>query len=169
MTLPIKTFHYSSEPEELDVSKIYDQILFYKPNGLWFSVEDEEDDQTWKTWCEAEEFCPENLVCCHEITFKTSAKILYLKSFDEILDFTKKYNATHLFPFSKVMDESSFTIDWEVISQEYDGIIIAPYCWNARLDHNTSWYYTWDCASGCIWNLNQIESMKLITQELVCL
>jgi len=40
-----------------------------------------------------------------------------------------------------------------VVSKEYDGIEIAPYQWDARL--SLIWYYGWDVASGCIWNLDK--------------
>ena len=41
--------------------------------------------------------------------------------------------------------------DWKLIAQEFDGIEIAPYQWEIRMDYNFFWYYGWDCASGCLW------------------
>lgn len=32
-------------------------------------------------------------------------------------------------------------IDWPQVAQHYDGIIIAPYCWEMRLDREAGWYY----------------------------
>ncbi|QBI98814.1 hypothetical protein SEA_BOBBY_184 [Mycobacterium phage Bobby] len=49
-------------------------------------------------------------------------------------------------------------IDWGKVAADYGGIIIAPYQWSRRMDPH--WYYTWDCASGCIWNLEAIESLE---------
>lgn len=38
----------------------------------------------------------------------------------------------------------------------YDG---APYQWECRLDRDTFWYYSWDCASACIWNLQAVRPL----------
>jgi hypothetical protein len=32
-----------------------------------------------------------------------------------------------------------------------------------QLDEFTSWYYGWDCASGCIWDVDAIERVTLAT------
>lgn len=51
---------------------------------------------------------------------------------------------------------------WEEISSQCDGIMIAPYQWDMRLHTLFFWYYGWDCSSGCIWNLDCIEEFKLL-------
>ena len=48
-----------------------------------------------------------------------------------------------------------------MLDRRVDGIIIAPYQWYCRM--TVDWYYTWDCASGCIWNLDAIESVNAVT------
>ena len=54
-----------------------------------------------------------------------------------------------------------YMLDFLKVMDEYDGIIIAPYQYSCRLmNSSTAWYYGWDCASGCIWNLGCI-SIKL--------
>lgn len=40
-------------------------------------------------------------------------------------------------------------IDWRKVAERYDGIEIAPYIWERRLE--SRWYHSWDCASGCLW------------------
>ena len=40
---------------------------------------------------------------------------------------------------------------------KYDGIEINPYIGKAHLDNKTLWYYSWDVASGCIWNLGKVK------------
>ena len=48
--------------------------------------------------------------------------------------------------------------NWDDVVRQYDGLIIAPYQWAKRCDY--SWYYGWDCASGVIWNLRAVASVK---------
>lgn len=48
-------------------------------------------------------------------------------------------------------------ISWKKVRKNYDGIIIAPYQWDCRNASETTWYYPWDCASGCIWNLEKVS------------
>lgn len=59
------------------------------------------------------------------------SRILFLRSTGELDDFTR----------------------------EYAGIIITPYQWARRLE--LSWYYNWDCASGCIWDVSAILGVHL--------
>lgn len=150
-----------------------------KPCGLWFSVEDYQEDQTWKTWCEDEKFHLECLSHRHKITLSPGAKILWLKTTDEIVDFSLKYkgNDPEHFekfrnPYVKQLQEEInkslgrrtlpyiYLINWQEVKAEFDGIIIAPYNWELRMD--LSWYYGWDCASGCLWDLTCIEEFKKI-------
>lgn len=51
-------------------------------------------------------------------------------------------------------------LDWAAIGKLYDGIIIAPYLWERRLNGGAMWYYGWDCASGCIWNPRAISEVN---------
>lgn len=57
---------------------------------------------------------------------------------------------------------STYELDWLKVKQKYQGIIIAPYQWKCRMAQETKWYYGWDCASGCIWDLDCIDEFKLI-------
>lgn len=34
-----------------------------------------------------------------------------------------------------------------------------------RLDNRCTWYYGWDCASGCIWDKDAIEHYYLIKEQ----
>jgi hypothetical protein len=67
-----------------------------------------------------------------------------------------------------IRDEPSgnylYYIDWSKVAAKHQGIIIAPYCYARRLTYHTAWYYGWDCASGCIWDLKAIQSVE-VAQE----
>lgn len=149
--------HYSKEPLRKIRSAEQDNGFPHKPRGLWFSVE---DGFGWKEWCEAEEFAQDCFVHAHRIKIADKAKILHLKSADEIRTFTKNYEGKSEV-FSK-LPSFFIEIDWRRVAEEYQGIVIAPYQWDCRLDMSCTWYYAWDCSSGCIWDAAAISEVEMI-------
>ena len=125
-----------------------DGEVYAKPRGFWVSCDGDDD---WADWCRSEDFHTAGLAVRTTIRLKPEANVIMLKSYEDILAFTEKYG--------KPSRYSSYAsaINWAQIAEEYDGIIITPYIWQARLEMGTSWYYTWDCASGCIWNTSVLE------------
>lgn len=128
-------FHYSSQPFVLDRTRTYTQRHF-KPCGLWLSVGDD-----WKQWCEKEEFHLAGLTHRTPIVLRSDANLRVISDLFQFDTFTAKYQ-NQWAPFDP--------IDWPRVVEDYDGIIIAPYFWDRRMTH---WYYSWDCASACIWNI----------------
>lgn len=171
MNLPTELFHYAEKPIQLeprlylpnpDVFLQCDEGM--KPWGLWISIEDFVEDQTWLTWCKAEDFHLQRLKCRHKITLKENANVLYMKTHKELIDFSLKYPANDPMDFTRHFKYPEqrpyvYRINWKKIKKEYDAIFIAPYLWEARHCMCAVWYYGWDCASGCIWNLDIIESI----------
>lgn len=142
--------HYADVPQiELDRSFPYaGRMRRDKPSGFWVSVEGEDD---WKQWCVGEEFNVDRLDNEHDVKLKSSAEIFLIDSLPALHDFSASF-CDHP---TRWVD----AIQWETLAEYYDGVIIAPYQWSARLDPRLSWYYSWDVASGCIWNLDVIESV----------
>jgi len=171
-----KLIHYSGKPIEKLEPKIYDQnkLPYHaKPNGLWISVEgfEDPDEINWKEWCYGENFQTENLKYSYEVILKKDENILYLKSSDEIFEFTKKFPLP-LFSQRPVLDWNcgdTYQLDWHKVKTLYQGIIIAPYQWYCRLSVDCSWYYGWDCSSGCIWDLDCIEEFRRIDGHTIIL
>lgn len=148
--------HYPRGSSEfiLDRSRVYNQELrFDKPDGLWVSVKGDDD---WLEWCRIEEFGDHGKMrdVEHTVALTCTANVLMLTNPFEIRDFTAEYALP-----SRNYDYMGDRIDWPRVTGEYDGIIIAPYQWSCRNGEGTFWYYTWDCASGCIWNLDSITSI----------
>lgn len=166
----MKMIHYSSEQIESLDSRPYNQNDLSwqaKPAGLWVSIEDlphEKNNKTWKEWCEQESFCIENLKYSYEITLKESSNIVFLKTPEEIFEFTKK------FPFIRKQWDTeegrkhceTYELDWDSVKKKYKGIIIAPYQWHCRNSQDSCWYYGWDVASACLWDLTCIKEFKRI-------
>lgn len=150
-----RLIHYAAEPlgELYDVDQ-REARAHFKPKGLWVSVEGKDD---WETWCESEGFALERLSVSHEIVLDPSANILWLTSAIDIDLLTADYGIDILPGFQ--YGPCFMHVDWPAISDRYDGIVIAPYQWSRRLDGNARWYYSWDCAAGCIWRKRAIISV----------
>ena len=146
--------HYSKNPKiELEVGYRYSSnIGLGKPSGLWVSDDDEEPN--WKSWALAEDFNLPELKYCYRIELCKNANILKLTTQNAIRRFTYKFgNVNH--PIEKYLD-----IDWNKVRTIYQGIIITPYQWKLR--HTFLWYYGWDCASGCIWDISTVKTLTRV-------
>lgn len=140
--------HYSDRPlTEIHSVEQHGEIAL-KPRGIWLSDDDCEDN--WRTWCIGERFRLETLAIRHEIILRPDANVLIVPSAYELDAFTSEYGSPH----SVV---STFYIDWKRVAERYQGIVITPYQWSRRMADHTFWYYGWDCASGCIWDVNAVE------------
>jgi hypothetical protein len=153
-----RLLHYYSKPFELEPRE-YQQMAMrhHKPLGFWVSVEGEDD---WKDWCQGEDWNTEFLAVAHEVTLKPDAKILWIDSCEGIDAFTSKYGL----PIIPGKTELGFYVGWREVAKDYQGIIIAPYQWERRHCNVSGWYYSWDCASGCIWDLSAIESFRCLAE-----
>src|SRR5678816_635427 len=119
-----------------------------KPNGLWVSVDDD-----WPQWCHSNGSFENRLDHRTEIVLASDANILHLST-PEMLDrFTEEWRNDN--------PDWLRCIDWSLLTQYYQGLIIAPYLWERRLTPHTFWYYWWDCASGCIWDLSAIGNTEV--------
>ena len=187
MIIPKEIYHYSSKPVKLEDLEIINYIAVnnkrpfsFKPAGLWISIEDykDEDDVTWDSWCIKENFRIDSLKVKNKIILHEKANILLLTTFKDIYSFGKEnrfdiesYLKTTLGGNYEESDDVIFDLDsettkeilqisWDKVIKKYDGIFIAPYNWEARWHTETIWYYGWDCASGCIWNIDIIKEIK---------
>ena len=115
-----------------------------KPFGLWWSCGGE-----WLEWCISE--MPEWV---HPFVYEVTPpnKLLKITTLGEYLAFNERY-----VPQGYMLGWYRMP-DWEgAVRYDYDGIEIAPYRHERRLED--TWYYGWDCASGCAWG---DASVKLI-------
>ena len=128
-----------------------------KPSGLWVSVEYDGCNDSWKQWCEREEFNLNKLQHAHQIILNENANILYVTTEDELFNFTKKYPMDEQTLF---FEKDSFQINWKKVSESFSGIIITPYLYGCRCHTECFWYYGWDCSSGCFWDLECISEFR---------
>jgi len=137
---------FMTNSENIDLKKIYLNVdsMKMKPTGLWYGF-----GKSWIDWVR------ENMPHWKkEHIFKIQideSKVLKLRSEREVLLFTRGYK----------QDNYHEWIDWKTVTKAYNGIEIPEYFWNLRL--KLLWYYGWDVASGCIWNLKTIKKIERLT------
>lgn len=143
--------HWSTHP----INSVYSvqqggtDIRTDKPNGLWVSVDGPYD---WVWWNDSEEFYDLSKQHHYKIQLSPLAKILHIHNSEDLHRFDTEYHI----PLSWTQDR--WSIDWQRVANDWQGIIISPYLWSERLG-KLSWYYGWDCASGSIWDSNAISSL----------
>ena len=155
-----RLLHYSEQPLSGPIrsaAQSEEQGAYLKPCGLWVSVEGEND---WPWWCKAEDFQTEHLACATVIILAEDAHILWIESEEEIDAFTHRFGFHPI--IGKRYESRSLAIHWHQVAGEYQGVIIAPYIWSRRLHSVSSWYYGWDCASGCIWDASAIAEVRTV-------
>jgi len=152
--------HYSDEQSITPVDAKQSPTPEPKPRGLWLSVVvDGECD--WTRWCESEWPTWMRGKQKHEVRLAPDANVLRLSSPADLDRFTREYCIDRFpldqpAPYARRLE--SLWVRWDAVAALYDGIIIAPYCWQRRL--TLLWYYGWDAASGCIWNARAIERIE---------
>jgi len=153
----MELYHFTEKMFTLDRTRKYEPrtpLFPMKPGGLWLS---DESDYGWKAWCEAESFG--SLAHVYKCIVNME-DILHLSTSKELEDFTHQYPFVFADPRFKKLNYFKEQIDWVKVMKTYTGIVITPYVYESRF--TLMWYYVWDCASGCVWNLDAIESIDLV-------
>ena len=145
--------HFSYNPLRFDPRLTYAMDAWNKPVGLWLS--DESQRQSWSAWCRAEEYATAGLRYRTDFSCDTE-KWSVLDDEDKVVAFGET--------FTDPMNPEGLKIDWPRVAGRYSGIIISPYQWNMRLHTRARWYYGWDCASACVWDLSTIKQITPSTQ-----
>lgn len=154
----MKLRHFSAQkiPKVLQRFSYREQKVAYKPIGFWVS---DEDEHGWKDWCEGEQWGLSRLTREYEVVLADKANVLYINSLRQLDEFREAYMAS-LYPDVEGLSGIVDGIDWSKVAQKYDGIIISPYFYQRRFATGFMWYYGWDCASGCIWNVRAIKEVR---------
>lgn len=124
---------------------------YFKPVGLWVSVGND-----WERWCRGDEYgWPEAHRYVTRIELGDTSRVLAVTDNTQLLAFTDE------FAFGRHAEHEwqRGYIRWPEVARQFAGIVIAPYMWEHRLNGRASdWYYPWDCASGCIWDLSTVAA-----------
>ena len=138
--------HYSAKPL---VGPIFNtrefQDAWWKPKGLWITTPGEDD---WPSYAR-KVFGRQRISHCSEIILASDHKVL----------FTDPWRLGGLYAMKSRITGSG-VINWPKVAEKYQGVVIAPYCWEARIE--LDWYYSWDVASGCIWDPVAIAEIRRV-------
>ena len=133
-----------------------------KPTGAWFSPV-EHKVPAWRQWCEGERWSPgaythkyrfSSIPYCtlpQAVMGKGQGKVLLIDSAESLWDLQWEFKGT-----------KEYQLRWDKLGQMVSGISIIPYQWKLR--STLSWYYSWDMASGCLWN--HPEGMEITQMPL---
>ena len=156
---PIFIDHLASRNQKPRVDESGYASEYEKPKGFWIT-DDTED--SWQAWCLSERFNLESLTHKHEVDLEED-RILILRSAYDVEMFASQYAFEHWWgPEGQPRKYRNRCIDWPEVASCYAGIIITPYQWSLRMANGFSWYYGWDCASGCIWDATAIKDVRLV-------
>lgn len=144
------THHPRHLPFEFIRSRTYTQERNPKPVGWWLSVDDD-----WRRWCDSTGLrdCTPTV----EVDLDLD-RVLLLDNVEALDEFDALYVGHHSYLDSAI-------IDWEPLTKQYAGIVIAPHQPSRShigLSGAAAWYYGWDVASGCVWDLSAIRHVGLV-------
>ena len=148
---------------KFNLNKTYKQGSDLKPTGLWYSCYSSWYkyliDNDWKGRL-ADYIYKLNIKnkTLTDINNKDINKLLVINNEKDFEQFEKKY----LKPSAPVRRLGKRWINWRKVANDFGGIEICPYFSEKR---EIAWYYPWDVASGCIWNLNIVKNTELIYQK----
>ncbi|TXH44220.1 MAG: hypothetical protein E6Q97_33060 [Desulfurellales bacterium] len=155
--------HWSSNPlpalENREQNSL-NSSEYQKPDGLWLS--DESAEESWSWWCQVNNFR------LHTFRIRTDFEVnmdnvLHIKNQAELLSFSHQYGRTTYGLWAQ------HAIVWEHVARDYKGILITPYLWECRdIGGSSTWYYSWDCASGCFWDVSCLTIQKELTDAMDC-
>lgn len=158
-----------------------------KPQGFWLSVENTADpiEHNWRSFCD-NKVMRYRIKYKYEISIHPKADILVIDSAHALHEFVRMHGFHKVFHESHPIEESKrrkkdlqmnrslsnfpelaslcrelddIEIDWWTLYKNYHGIQLAPY--QNALRYKWLWYYGWDVASACIWDIGVINSFLL--------
>lgn len=151
----MKLAHYSKLHKMVPVSRQQSHYPNMKPNGLW--VSDDDANYIWPDVVLDKKLSTKHLAYRHRVMLSKGARIKYIHTPEQLDEFTVAFEAG--LPWN---GKTSFAMMWNLIAERYQGIVITPYIELRRYHQMTNWYWPWDCASGCIWDVDAIDFFQTI-------
>lgn len=153
--------HYGNDHFDIDIfnekkANPRDNSFMNKPPyGFWASPVGS-DYWTWREWCESEDWHTERLDISFEFTLTKKAKILTVRSREDIFPYLIESITLCKKP----------VLDFNRIMAEYDGMeIIHGHNGKNFMDLHYNEFYSWDVDSIVIWNPYIIVPMNKVRKE----
>ena len=147
--------HHTDE-EELDLTRTYAQTFHKKPLGLWYDI-----DCAWTKWCKDDDY-GDGYNNSFLLDIKTD-DMLIIDTPLKLIDFHREFSFVP--DTLKNISGDVRLIAWSRLAEYCSGIEIAPYREEQSDLGGYFWYSRWDVASGCIWNLSQVNSARKVLIE----
>lgn len=144
----LSPLHMTASPELVPYAVQQDEKdnSIGKPTGLWYGI-----GPSWAEWAY---YNMSQMIQPYIFKLELNKKkMLVIESVKDFDNFEATYKVSNY-----IVPRMS-SIDWKRVAGKYCGVQIAPYLWQRRM--SSFWYYSWDCASGCIWSPAAIKSVKL--------
>lgn len=141
--------HFTRSENLVVTEKEYKQNWF-KPIGFWYEI-----DNSWEEWLGGN--MPHWFKERYNYKFKIEidfANILIIDTPEKFIKFHEEFSG------NERPNDPYPQIDWQLVSQLYDGIEITNYLHQFRMEYKYNWYYSWDVASGCIWRNHKCITVK---------
>lgn len=166
-----KLYHFSDKPFIFNDFHTYRPHRYnLKPAGLWLSVNDD-----WAKWCYNNDYMLNALEYRTEFVISDTSRICYLRSERDVDAFIDNYR--YIYNPMPMFNTSFqfYTIHWDEVKQDYDGIFIDEDNkelreYGFKSGGMNTWIDTWDCLSGCVWNfdiIHQKESEKFNLKKAI--
>jgi len=170
LDIEIGRCHYAKEPVELDRSRVYElpdgtigNYRHWKPQGLWYSVGKGvarstliNTHRSWREWVDENTGWHESLRYAHSVNIE-NAGIFYAMDKHDLIWIEEEYGVDN-------SPHGPLQIDWQRFAQRFDGIEI-DFMPKEHLDR--FWYYGWDCSSGVIWHLDDVELGPAVETDIL--
>lgn len=159
--------HFTWEPLSVDDLEPADQSEdtgMGKPAGIWFSV-----GEAWLDFGgESRMFAKVGYDRAYRLTLADDADLVHLSSKGDIFRFTDDFRLDLLEEYERLPGGANITydLDWHAVADLWSGIVVVPYISTARLDPSVNWYYSWDIASACIWDVSVIGALEPVEANL---
>ena len=154
---------------KLDKKYKYKGIDAMKPRGFWYACGSDWYDLgvSAKTDKYLYSIKLKRSILTKDLSEVKKGKVLQITKQDEMRAFDKKYGKKVI--YKDRLFNSYRLIEWKQVYKDFSGLEICPYQKGTRYgvngetvsDRKMNWYYTWDVASGCIWDLNAIDNIEL--------
>jgi len=136
----------------------------YKPNGgLWSCEYTGREISPWYSYIQEHIHLVWYTNFFHEceFTLKNNSRILQINTYEELQELIKKYPSYHHILNGYNTEYECF--DFELLSQNYDGIIVNPY--NRELYFKTDIFRKWSVETLLLFNIDCIDSYKSLNIE----
>jgi hypothetical protein len=148
-------------------NEIIKQETSTKPSGIWISYPNIDD--SWTGFCLCVKGLYERIDPEFNIIYRLSIKedqILFIDTIQQLEDFHNKYSVK----VSTLL--LVYKVRWNLLLNQWSGIFIQnlyPYLdsyTNPVHQEILSWYGSFDCSSGCIWNRHIIQNIETLYKKI---